>query len=84
MSVSECVDARTLLVYMCLSVSVLMAVSDCVSVWQSAGHEVVSYLQHVCSNDVDKAVGCIVHTGMQNDHGGYENDCSLIRLAHNR
>jgi len=46
--------------------------------------EVVNYLQYVCSNDIDKAVGSIVHTGMQNHHGGYENDCSVIRLAHNR
>lgn len=51
---------------------------------QSAGLEVVKFLQYVCSNDVDKAVGSIVHTGMQNNHGGYENDCSVIRLAHNR
>jgi len=41
-------------------------------------------LQYVCSNDIDKAVGSIVHTGMQNERGGYENDCSVIRLAHNR
>lgn len=51
---------------------------------RSAGHEVVQFLQHVCSNDVDKAVGSIVHTGIQNHEGGYENDCSVIRLEHNR
>lgn len=51
---------------------------------RSAGHEVVQFLQYVCSNDVDKAVGSIVHTGMQNHQGGYENDCSVIRLEHNR
>ena len=44
----------------------------------------VNFLQYVCSNDVDKAVGSIVHTGMQNENGGYENDCSVIRLANNR
>ena len=55
-----------------------------VCVYQSAGLEVVKFLQYVCSNDIDKAVGSIVHTGMQNNHGGYENDCSVIRLAHNR
>lgn len=44
----------------------------------------VDFLQYVCSNDVDKAVGTIVHTGMQNPEGGYENDCSVVRLAENR
>ncbi|ELU09314.1 hypothetical protein CAPTEDRAFT_226885 [Capitella teleta] len=51
---------------------------------RSAGTEVVDFLQYVCSNDVDKAVGTIIHTGMQNHHGGYENDCSVVRLADNR
>ena len=51
---------------------------------QSAGNEVVSYLQKLCSNDVDVPVGGVVHTGMQNEHGGYENDCLLIRRAENR
>ncbi|KAG8225026.1 hypothetical protein J437_LFUL000003 [Ladona fulva] len=46
-------------------------------VYQSAGREVVSYLQHLCSNDVNIPVGGIAHTGMQNDRGGYENDCML-------
>ena len=40
---------------------------------------VVSYLQKLCSNDVDIPVGGIVPTGMQNESGGYENDCMLIR-----
>ncbi|KAF2356784.1 FAD dependent oxidoreductase [Trinorchestia longiramus] len=51
---------------------------------KSSGDEVVSYLQKVCSNDVDVPVGGVVHTGMQNEHGGYENDCLLIRRATNR
>ncbi|XP_071445537.1 pyruvate dehydrogenase phosphatase regulatory subunit, mitochondrial-like isoform X1 [Hetaerina americana] len=50
---------------------------------QSAGHEVVSYLQHLCSNDVNIPVGGIAHTGMQNERGGYENDCMLVRQADN-
>ncbi|CAH0401761.1 unnamed protein product [Chilo suppressalis] len=50
---------------------------------QSPGGEVVDFLQYVCSNDVDVPVGSIIHTGMQNQRGGYENDCSLARLAHN-
>lgn len=52
--------------------------------FQSKGNEVVDALQYVCSNDVDVTVGSIIHTGMQNKHGGYENDCSLARLAENQ
>ncbi|XP_023222098.1 pyruvate dehydrogenase phosphatase regulatory subunit, mitochondrial-like [Centruroides sculpturatus] len=49
----------------------------------SAGTEVVNFLQLLCSNDVDIPVGCIVPTGMQNEKGGYENDCLLVRRANN-
>lgn len=51
---------------------------------QSKGREVVDSLQFLCSNDVDVPIGTIIHTGMQNQHGGYENDCSLIRMAENK
>ena len=54
-----------------------------VELW-SSGKEVVDFLQQLCSNDVDIPVGHIVHTGMQNKWGGYENDCSVARLAENR
>jgi len=50
----------------------------------SGGREVVDFMQNLCSNDVDIPVGHIVHTGMQNKWGGYENDCSVARLAENR
>lgn len=53
-----------------------------IELW-SKGDEVVKTLQYLCSNDVDVVEGSIIHTGMQNEHGGYENDCSLIRLAPN-
>lgn len=46
--------------------------------------EVVDFLQYLCSNDVNVPIGSIIHTGMQNVHGGYENDCSLVRLAENQ
>ncbi|XP_067144980.1 pyruvate dehydrogenase phosphatase regulatory subunit, mitochondrial isoform X2 [Centruroides vittatus] len=49
----------------------------------SPGREVVEVLQYLCSNDVDIPVNSIIHTGMQNKLGGYENDCSLIRLTEN-
>ncbi|XP_026736491.1 pyruvate dehydrogenase phosphatase regulatory subunit, mitochondrial [Trichoplusia ni] len=48
---------------------------------QSQGREVVDLLQYLCSNDVDVPVGSIIHTGMQNERGGYENDCSLARIS---
>ncbi|XP_042241378.1 pyruvate dehydrogenase phosphatase regulatory subunit, mitochondrial-like [Homarus americanus] len=51
-------------------------------VW-SKGSEVVQAMQYLCSNDVDIPVGGIIHTGMQNSCGGYENDCSLARIAPN-
>ena len=51
---------------------------------QSKDTEVVDLLQYLCSNDVDVPVGSIIHTGMQNRRGGYENDCSLARIAPNQ
>ncbi|KAK9701359.1 FAD dependent oxidoreductase central domain [Popillia japonica] len=53
-----------------------------IDLW-SKGNEVVSALQYVCSNDVDVPIGSIIHTGMQNKYGGYENDCSLARISEN-
>ena len=50
----------------------------------SAKNEAVEFLQYMCSNDVDVPIGTIVNTGMHNVDGGYENDCSVARLAHNR
>ncbi|XP_037935094.1 pyruvate dehydrogenase phosphatase regulatory subunit, mitochondrial [Teleopsis dalmanni] len=47
----------------------------------SKDREVIDLLQYLCSNDVDVPVGSIIHTGMQNYAGGYENDCSLARLS---
>lgn len=54
-----------------------------IDLW-SPGREVVELLQYLCSNDVDVPIGSIIHTGMQNQSGGYENDCSLARLAENQ
>lgn len=50
---------------------------------QSSRSEVVNYLQQLCSNDINIPIGSIVHTGMQNERGGYENDCILVRQAEN-
>lgn len=54
-----------------------------IDLW-SPGTEIVDLLQYLCSNDVDVPVGSIIHTGMQNTHGGYENDCSLARISNNQ
>ncbi|KAK9745982.1 Aminomethyltransferase folate-binding domain [Popillia japonica] len=48
---------------------------------KSENMDVVHYLQLLCSNEVDIPVGGIVHTGMQNERGGYENDCMLVRQS---
>ncbi|XP_064414420.1 pyruvate dehydrogenase phosphatase regulatory subunit, mitochondrial isoform X1 [Latimeria chalumnae] len=46
----------------------------------STGDQALELLQRLCSNDLDVPVGHIVHTGMLNERGGYENDCSVVRL----
>lgn len=48
---------------------------------KSANRSVVDFLQTLCSNNIDKPIGSVVHTGMLNDNGGYENDCSVVRLG---
>lgn len=53
-------------------------------VFQSAGDQALQLLQRLCANDLDVPVGHIVHTGMLNQRGGYENDCSVVRLSKNR
>lgn len=50
---------------------------------QSRNQEATEYLQYLCSNDIDKPQGTIIHTGMHNMQGGYENDTSVIRLDEN-
>ncbi|XP_071535979.1 pyruvate dehydrogenase phosphatase regulatory subunit, mitochondrial-like isoform X2 [Panulirus ornatus] len=49
----------------------------------SAGSQVVEYMQKLCSNDVNVPVGGVIHSGMQNERGGFENDCLLIRRSDN-
>uniref|UniRef100_A0AAA9TT84 Pyruvate dehydrogenase phosphatase regulatory subunit, mitochondrial n=1 Tax=Bos taurus TaxID=9913 RepID=A0AAA9TT84_BOVIN len=47
----------------------------------STGDQALEILQYLFSNDLDVPVGHIVHTGMLNERGGYENDCSIARLS---
>ncbi|KAG1938618.1 pyruvate dehydrogenase phosphatase regulatory subunit, mitochondrial [Pimephales promelas] len=49
----------------------------------SAGDQALVLLQRLCANDLDVPVGHIVHTGMLNERGGYENDCSVVRISKN-
>lgn len=51
---------------------------------QSTGDQALEILQYLFSNDLDVPVGHIVHTGMLNEAGGYENDCSIARLNKRR
>ncbi|CAF0873182.1 unnamed protein product, partial [Didymodactylos carnosus] len=48
---------------------------------KSAGKSVIDFLQYLCANNIDKPIGSIIHTGMLNQNGGYENDCSVVRLG---
>lgn len=52
-------------------------------VFQSKGQEALEFLQYICCNDIDQGIGTIIHTGMLNSHGGYENDCSIVPLRDN-
>ena len=47
---------------------------------KSANRSVVDFLQMLCANNIDRPIGTIVHTAMLNEQGGYENDCSVVRL----
>lgn len=49
----------------------------------SSGNEIFDLVRYLCSNYVDVPVGSIIHTGIQNMHGGFKNDCSLARIANN-
>lgn len=48
---------------------------------KSANRSVIDFLQYLCANNIDRPIGTVVHTGMLNEKGGYENDCSVIRLG---
>ncbi|XP_065914699.1 pyruvate dehydrogenase phosphatase regulatory subunit, mitochondrial-like [Dysidea avara] len=48
------------------------------------GDGVVESMQMLCSNNVDVPVGKIVYTGMLNERGGYETDCTVTRTAPNK
>ncbi len=43
-----------------------------------------AFLQRVCANDVDRAVGSVIYTQMCNEQGGIECDLTVTRLAVDR
>ena len=45
------------------------------------GRDAVSVLQRLCGNEVDVPIGQVVYSGMFNEHGGFESDLTVIRLA---
>ncbi|KAK3086664.1 hypothetical protein FSP39_021587 [Pinctada imbricata] len=51
---------------------------------RSKGPEALKFLQYLSSNDIDQPLGTVIHTGMQNKQGGYENDCTIVPLYNNR
>jgi 4-methylaminobutanoate oxidase (formaldehyde-forming) len=48
------------------------------------GEGTVAFLQHMCSNDIDKPVGAVVYTSMLNERGGIECDFTVTRLGEDR
>jgi 4-methylaminobutanoate oxidase (formaldehyde-forming) len=48
------------------------------------GPDALSFLQHMCANDIDVAIGKMVYTPLLNDRGGFESDLTVIRLTTDR
>jgi 4-methylaminobutanoate oxidase (formaldehyde-forming) len=48
------------------------------------GPDALSFLQRMCANDIDVAIGKMVYSAVLNDRGGFESDLTVIRLATDR
>ena len=48
------------------------------------GPGALAFLQKLCSNDIDKAIGSVIYTQMLNARGGIECDFTISRLATDR
>jgi 4-methylaminobutanoate oxidase (formaldehyde-forming) len=48
------------------------------------GPDALPFLQHMCANDIDVAIGKIVYSAVLNDRGGFESDLTVIRLSMDR
>ncbi|MFO1325833.1 MAG: FAD-dependent oxidoreductase [Rubrivivax sp.] len=44
------------------------------------GRDTLALLQRLCANDVDVVPGRLVYTALLNDRGGFESDCTVMRL----
>ncbi len=49
-----------------------------------SGAGAAAFLQRLCANDVDRAVGTVTYTSMLNERGGIECDFTVTRLAEER
>ena len=45
------------------------------------GPDAEALLQRLCANDMAVPPGRVIYTGMLNDRGGYESDCTVFRCA---
>ncbi|CAJ0578356.1 unnamed protein product, partial [Mesorhabditis spiculigera] len=50
------------------------------SKFEITGDDCVSFLQYLCSADIERPIGTTIYTGMQNDKGGYVTDCTISRI----
>ena len=49
-----------------------------------SGDDALSFLQRICSNDVDREPGSVVYTQMLSRRGGIESDLTVTRLVEDR
>jgi 4-methylaminobutanoate oxidase (formaldehyde-forming) len=45
------------------------------------GAGALAFLQRICANDIDRAVGSVIYTQLCNDRGGIESDLTVTRLG---
>jgi 4-methylaminobutanoate oxidase (formaldehyde-forming) len=45
------------------------------------GPDALALLQRVCANEVDVAIGRMVYTAVLNARGGFESDCTVMRMG---
>jgi len=48
-----------------------------------SGNDAASFLNRVCSNNMNRPVGRAIYTAMLNERGGYESDLTALRLNEN-
>jgi heterotetrameric sarcosine oxidase gamma subunit len=48
------------------------------------GRDALAVLQRLCANEIDVPDGRMVYTAMLNARGGFESDCTVMRLARDR